>query len=1000
MTMDWLGKKIEHYQILSPLGKGGMGEVYLAQDTILDRKVAIKFLPKEIQDDAIHRERFFREAKAAAALDHPFICKIYQTGELKGKSFIVMEYIEGNNLQEKMREDRISLKESLRVLLEITEALEKAHENGIVHRDLKPANIMITPEGHIKIMDFGLAKKVFPDRDSAMTRTKRAAAAPQEQPVEIDHEDKDKTVIMDPGKGQISETLGDVDSEKTVIVGSDAELISDQIWSIESSRLEMEELLTQQGTLVGTLNFMSPEQARGEEVDRRSDIFSLGIIFYEMIAKRHPFSRKTTQETLKAILLDPPPALSIKPKKLNSALIPIIKKALAKDVKKRYQTVTELAKDIQKMQKVLHIGSPLFYLSKNKPVMAALIATLALIVAGTFWFARRGRVSAALLEREPVSVLVADFQNRTGDSVFDSTLEQALNIGLEGASFISIYQRPEARKIALEVNPDSGGRLDSQMTQLITVREGIGKFIDGSIEPRGDGYTLKVWVRDPVNAEDVKEFSRNVKSRDEVLNAAAWLANKVRSSMGDVSADAKKAFQGETFTTSSLVAMNAYTNAQELYRQGKDEESVSEYLRAIKEDPDFGRAYATLALVYQNRGQYKEAERNFQEALSRIDRMSDREKLRTRAVYYLINRNFQQAIKECEEWVMSFPADVNGFSNLALANFYARNFEVAKEKGQKAVELNPRKIQTRFNLSWYALAASDFEVAAQEAQSIIEESPNFYEVYVVLALSDLAMGKVNESIRLYEEMQKINPIGESLAALGLADIALYEGRFSDAINILEERLESDKKESRTHYAGNKLSMLAHSLLLAKKTARAVQVADQAVESGNDLATMFMSAQVYVRASEMVKASLIIEELSKRLEPEPKAYAKLIEGEIKQEQGEIQEAILLFQEAQTILDTWLGRFILGKAFLEIESYPEAYSALDSCIRQSGEAASVFFDDTPTYHVVAPIYYYLGRAQEGLGSPASKDSYQKFLDIRQKADQEDPLIKDARDRIGPR
>ncbi len=146
--------------------------------------------------------------------------------------------------------------------------------------------------------------------------------------------------------------------------------------------------------------------------------------------------------------------------------------------------------------------------------------------------------------------------------------------------------------------------------------------------------------------------------------------------------------------------------------------------------------------------------------------------------------------------------------------------------------------------------------------------------------------------------------------------------------------------------------------------------------------------------------MIIEELSKRLEPEPKAYAKLIEGEIKQEQGEIQEAILLFQEAQTILDTWLGRFILGKAFLEIESYPEAYSALDSCIRQSGEAASVFFDDTPTYHVVAPIYYYLGRAQEGLGSPASKDSYQKFLDIRQKADQEDPLIKDARDRIGPR
>jgi len=255
------GDKVKHYEILRSIGKGGMGEVYLAQDTVLDRKVAIKFLPEEMQQDTNARDRFLREAKSAAALDHPFICKIFETGEAEGKAFIVMEYVEGVTLRDKMEEEPLHLRDSLRVALEIAEALEKAHEKGIIHRDLKPENIMLTPQDHVKVMDFGLAKRVLPEGEEAITRTLTQAS------------------------------------------------------------------ITQQGAIAGTLAYMSPEQARGETLDGRSDIFSLGVIFQEVISGKHPFSKPSAIETLSSILRDPAPSANVRPKTLNPILSPILKKA-------------------------------------------------------------------------------------------------------------------------------------------------------------------------------------------------------------------------------------------------------------------------------------------------------------------------------------------------------------------------------------------------------------------------------------------------------------------------------------------------------------------------------------------------------------------------------------------------------------------------------------------------------------------------------------------------
>jgi serine/threonine protein kinase/tetratricopeptide (TPR) repeat protein len=922
------GDKVKHYEIIESIGKGGMGEVYLARDTVLDREVAIKFLPEEMQKDARARERFLREAKSAAALDHPFICQIYETGEIEGKAFIAMEYVEGKNLSQRMQEGRLPLKDALQTTLEIAEALEVAHKKGIVHRDLKPANIMLTVQGHAKVMDFGLAKHILPGEES-LTKT-------------------------------LTQTS-----------------------------------LTEKGTIVGTIAYMSPEQTRGESVDGRSDIFALGIILHEMISGKNPFSKPTPVETLTSILRDAPPPLGIKPKNVNPLLSPIIRKVLAKEPAERYQSIAELAAEIKKVQRQVLAGSRLLY--RTIPIIIASAAVVAILVASIWWFALRGKVAKPPPSPKPVSILIADLKNETGDPVFDGALEYAMSIGLEGAPFITTYKRPNARQLANKLNPNANGKLDSEMAQLVCIREGINMFMDGLISPKDSGYTLKVWTRDPLKPEKATEYTKTISSKGEVLTTAAWLANKVISDLGGTPAESAKELAGETFTTSSLDAIKAYNNAQELSIIGKQEEAIKEYLRAINLDSNFGRAYSGLALVYHNRGQFEEREKYFDIALAKIDLMCEREKYRTMAIYYLIHRNFQKAIEELTGLLKKYPADYAGRTNLALAYFYARNYSQAKEVGRQAVDLYPKNSMSRFNLSWYGLADGDIDLAEQQAQVAIDNSPGYEKAYVVLALSKFMKGESAEAFDVYDKLKTISPMGESLVALGLADIALYEGRLVNGTEILEKRIALDTKEGRTDYIGNKWALLAYMRLLSRKNSLALEAADHAVVASKEIGTRFYAVQVYIEAGKEDKAVSIAAELNKQLGPEPRAYAKLIEGEILKKDGKISEAIELFNQAQGILDTWLGRFTLGKAYLDIEAFPDAHKELDSCSKHPGEAASVFFNDVPSLHFLPLIYYYLGRAQEGLRSPAAAESYQKFLKIKANSDKGDPLVEDCLRRL---
>jgi serine/threonine protein kinase/tetratricopeptide (TPR) repeat protein len=924
----------ERYQIVEELGRGGMGTVYKALDTQINEEVAIKLIRPEIASDEKTLERFANELKLARKISHKNVCRMYHLEKEGEQPYISMEYVEGEDLKSFIqKKERLAEQETLSFAERICKGLEEAHRLGVVHRDLKPSNIMIDKEGNPKIMDFGIAR------------------------------------------------------------------------SVEASGV------TATGVIIGTPDYISPEQAEGEKADQRSDIYSLGVILYEMVTGSVPFKG----DTAFSVALKHKTQLPQDPRKLSPEisenLSRLILICMEKDRERRYQTAEELLNDLRKIEEGLPLGAKIQprketfrgirFLFRRWPIAALAILVIAILIIGILLLNRRPSVNPQENGLEPISILVADFKNLTDIPLFDGTLEEAVKIGLGGASFINLYERSEAKEIAKKVSPDSEGKLDSQTAHRVSAREGISKFIEGSIDQEGTGFKLTVRVRDPVNPNDVKEYSKKINRIHLVLNAAAWVANKIRYDLGDFSANADKALRGETYTTSSLVAMNAYTQAQELQREGKDEGAIAGFLRAIEEDPEFGSAYLMLALAYHNRGRYEESETYFQEALRRINTMSEREKFKMSSTYYMLAGHYQQAIKECSKWVDKFPADSMGFSNLAVSHYFARNYEQAKEVGQRIVDLNPKRIYNHYKLSSYALAASDFELAAREARIVIKDAPNlnedYYDVYVNLALANIAQGEIYEAAKMYEELEMINPGGKSLASLGLADIALYEGRLSDAAGILEKQLELDRKEGRTDYLSSIWSLLAKAYLLSGKDALAIEAADQAITPAISEASMFAIALVYIQSGKEAKALSLAEKLSRRSRPEPISYAKLIEGEIKKKNGKLHEAITLFQEAQSTLDTWISRCRLGKALIEVESYWKAHSALDSCLERIGGVAFVFGDNTPTYHEVAQIYYYFGRAQEGLSNiPAAIEYYRKFLTIKEKADPGIAEVKDARKR----
>jgi tetratricopeptide (TPR) repeat protein/predicted Ser/Thr protein kinase len=762
--------------------------------------------------------------------------------------------------------------------------------------------------------------------------------------------------------------------------------------------------LTQTGTLMGTPAYMSPEQAQGKTLDARSDIYALGIIFYEMLTGDIPFRADSMIASLLKRSQGPPPdPASVNPA-IPKEVSAVVLKCLAVDPDNRYPSTTEVLRELDVLagdsvaaSAMQTPAEPIAQKRTWKWVSAALGASLAVVLIVGF-ILRDKIISHAPAHAKPVTLLVADFQNATGDPIFENTLESMFNIAMEGAAFVNAYNRGQARKIAAQLRPNAK-TLDEPLARLVSLREGIAVIVEGSIARHGSGYQISVKAIDAASGKPIANRQAKAGSREAVLSAIPKLAAPIRKALGDITPESAQVAAAETYTTSSLEAGHLYAMAQEAMWAGKRADAIRDYTHVVEIDPKFGRAYAGLAVTYGNQKKYAEAAEYYKKALALLDRMTERERYRTLATYYLSSvRNYTQAIETLRKLVSLYPADSAAYNNLSIAYAYVRNLPEAVAASRHALEVNPTNVQAQLNYAVYSMLAGNFDASVAESDQILKRNPGYEFAFLPLALSTLAKGNVQGSLEIYARLSKVSPSGASLAAAGQGDLEMFLGRYKEALTVLQTGIDADTKEKNTGELAVKQLARAEAYLAMGQRAQAIQAAAEAADLSPVESIDYLGARVLLQAGDEAKARALADKLQNMLQTQTQSYARLIAGEIALQHGRTLEAVDAFRDGQKLLDSWISRFLLGRAYVEAGHYAEALTEFDICRKRSGEAADLFFADMTTLRYLPPLYYWLGRAQEGLGSKeAARTSYQEFLKLRADADPGAPLVADARKRM---
>jgi len=933
----------DRYRIDGLLGFGGMGAVYKAWDTQVDIPVALKVVRSEATaDPAMTRQldrRFKRELLLARQVTHKNVVRIHDLGKVGDVKYITMTYIDGEDLAHvQKRESTLSVVDALKVLRPALSGLVAAHEAGVVHRDLKPANIMVEPStGESYIMDFGIAKADDSVNPETLEGAARGAA---------------KALRSDSGE-------------------------------------------TAAGGIVGTLQYMAPEQmSSGREVDQRADIYAFGLIFYDLLVGRRRIEKAASAiSEFHGRVESAPPAPRTIDVSIPEPIDAIVSRCLDPDPDARFQTSAELEAALDRLDEDGH-PIPVKRLLTGK-LLAAAAALLVALVAGTWWIASlRGPVGAS----EPISILVADFLNETGDAAFDGALEQTLAISMEGASFISAFPSANARKIAEQLQP--GSSLNEEMARLISRREGLSVILLGAISGDEDGYLIAVRALDPGVEEGEGRPLASAKAvaddKDGVLAAVAKAAAELRGDLGDSTPKSDRLAAAETFTTASLDAMRAYAMGQDLSVQGNFEEALAEYQAAVEYDPEFGRAFAGMGVVYGNLRQEEKAEESYQKALQYLDRMSERERYRTLGGYYLlVSHNFEKAIENYETLVELFPADGGGHSNLAFAYLSMRDFDKAVASGGEAVQLDPNNVIKRMNFAMYAMYAGDFETSIAESKIVLEKNPAFGYAKFTLGRSAMAAGDVDVAREAFDTLGAEGGMGSSLAPMGSADLEMLLGRHNAADEVLRPAI---KASENPFEKAAMLVALAEAHLARGESDQARTVARQAAELSRHESVLYLTARVLLHAGDTDGMDEIALQLEDKLQSQTTALAGLLRGERALLEGFLPAAIRELRQAWQEYDFWFGHYLMGRAYLEAGHHPEAIDEFDLCIRRKGEISDVFLVDSATLRHFPPALYWLGRAQEAMGSrDSAKEFYGQYLELRKDADTPDPLGEDAAARI---
>jgi serine/threonine protein kinase/tetratricopeptide (TPR) repeat protein len=985
-----IGRKLSHYQVLEEIGRGGMGVVYRAVDLKLDREVAIKVLPPELVSDPERKRRFIQEAKAAAKLEHPHIGVVHEIDEAEGTTFIVMELIRGEKLRDRIAKGRVPLGRALEIATDIAEGLARAHEEGIVHRDLKPANIMVTDDGHTKVIDFGLAKLTEPFQPTV-------------------------SAVETPLRGQ-----------------------------------------TDAGVIVGTVSYMSPEQARGEKLDPRSDIFSFGIVLHEMLTGTVPFRCPSAPETLNAIINTPSPSLDLSDHKDSlPELQRIAGKCLAKDPAERYQSIKEVVVDLRAVRRELESGPKVSVTPASRKGLlagaAAVVAFLAVLILVLLW--PESDPPDTLTGRSKPTIAVLFFDNLSQDPELDW-----LRVGIADMMVTDLSQFEQLKVVTIDRMYQllkEAGRVDEPVTSFDIVKEVAQKseaqqVVLGTFARAGETIRISARLQEVASEEVLRSHDVEGVGEQSVFTMVDELTELVCRSLLPLPVAETDKHVWE-LTTSQPEAYRYFIEGGKLSRQSKWAEAVPLVEKAVEIDPSFAGAWYRLAVLHFNLGDDRKAEEAAERAikLGRLDRRQQllletrvgslREDTYEMAIdafeellsmgelspasvnlanrYWFLER-YEQAVPLLEKYRAASGGrmTVTSFNSLAEEYTALGRYDQAHQLIREALAIYPENASlhnARGNIYLFQGSLDDAAQAYVKAVSLAPDYPRALQglTWTMLLRADLA-GAFENSRRL---LTSSNARFSWQSSFNQGLILLYRGKSAEAVALITSGA-NEILERSGRMSGMSRCLSAHVLLETEHLKAALEDTTRAQEeSEGNLAEwmgIYLQSVVEAKLGQLDKAGSTAKRLAEKTKSIP-THREVrrclhLEGELARLRGDTIGALNKLRQAETMLPVSGFGGVPGNTRIGPQPYVPIWYSLASAYLEAGDddqAAEWFrrIAEANVERVEWPIYfvrsfYFLGKIHENRGEmDEARKYYQNFVDYWGDGDMDRERVEEAKRKI---